>query len=197
MEGWVPLVLDHVRLRSDGRRGPGGERTGRTRLDLRRCLSTRALTNASWWPDANERGSGRHRIWIGVDAAGRTVHHTFAEDRSRVGHDTYRLRDTTHARDIVTYDVAASAGLSDGNEMADGILNATAKSEEPKATNTGAPRLRPHKTPTARRRSSQRWMRTSTSARSPVVHALAGSRAGWDDGKYSVNWFLRARLSAC
>lgn len=103
------------------------------------------------------------------------------------GTNTYRLRDTSHARDIVTYDVSASASLSDGYEIADGIRNATLpKSEDTDGNKTWS-------TTAATTQNADR-----TASQQPEVdahfhvgkvyewyHALAGSRAGWDDGEYS------------
>ena len=103
------------------------------------------------------------------------------------GTNTYRLRDTTHARDIVTYDVAASPSFSDGYEIADGLRNATL----PKSEDTDGNK---HWSTTAATTSDA----DRTASQQPEVdahfyvgqiyewyHALAGSRAGWDDGKYS------------
>ena len=131
LEGRVPLVLDYLRLRPDGprgtRRSTDWSDSARPRTGVRRRAERRTLPGD---PDANERGSGRHRIGFGLDAAGRPVYGAFAEDRSRIGTNTYRLRDTTHARDIVTYDAAASASFSDSYEIADGIRNATLPKSE-------------------------------------------------------------------
>jgi Zn-dependent metalloprotease len=175
---YVPMDVDQ----------PGGQPTGRTTLDLAQVfVDARTGERFVAAPmrmsaEAADSGSGLASTPLGGPFTTRSL-----KIVREAATTTYRLRDTSHARDIVTYDVAASANFSDGYEVADGIRNGTLpKSEDTDGNKTWS-------TTAATTQNADR-----TASQQPEVdahyyvgeiyewyHALAGSRAGWDDGEYS------------
>jgi Zn-dependent metalloprotease len=167
---------------------PGGQPTGRTALDLAhvfvdaRTGELFLATPTRMSAEVADTGSGVGSTPLGGPFTTRSLKIVRESNTN-----TYRLRDTTHARDIVTYDAAASASFSDSYEIADGIRNATLpKSEDTDGNKTWS-------TTAATTQDADR-----TASQQPEVdahfhvgkiyewyHALAGSRAGWDDGEYS------------
>jgi Zn-dependent metalloprotease len=99
---------------------------------------------------------------------------------------TYRLRDTTHARDIITYDSGNSENFDDDAERRDGLNGGTL----PISADTDGDKnwnRTPTSTTVAERTASQQpevdchhFVREAYE----WYNALAGSRAGWDDGQY-------------
>jgi hypothetical protein len=101
---------------------------------------------------------------------------------------TFRLRDTTHARDIITYDLACDVAWGDATDMADAVTG-------------GQPPL-----PVSENTTGSNWSRVAATAPPAVLRldsqqpevdahffvreayewydALSGGRAGWDDGAY-------------
>lgn len=167
---------------------PGGRPTGRIALDLAQ-LFVDARTGERFVVapmrmsvEVADTGSGVASTPLGGPFATRSL-----KIVRESGTNTYRLRDTTHARDIVTFDVAAGTAFSDGTEIADGIRNLTLpKSEDTDGNKTWS-------TTAATTQDADR-----TASQQPEVdahfhvgkiyewyHALAGTRAGWDDGEYS------------
>ena len=99
---------------------------------------------------------------------------------------TYRLKDTTHNRNIVTFDVACDASFDYDTEIGPAIANGTLPVSEDTDGDRNWNRLPTNTTATQR-----------TSGQPPEVdahhfvrqqyewyNALAGGRDGWDDGNY-------------
>jgi len=105
----------------------------------------------------------------------------------RVGNtSTYRLRDSTHNRDIVTFDVACDSNLDENIEIGNAIANGTLDVSEDTDGDKNWDRLPTSNTAAQR-----------TSGQQPEVDAhyfaalqyewyntLASGRNGWDDGNY-------------
>ena len=93
---------------------PGGQPTGRTALDLAQVfVDARTgerflVTPMRMSAEVADTGSGLASTPLGGPFTTRSL-----KIVRESGTNTYRLRDTTHARDIVTYDAAASASFSD------------------------------------------------------------------------------------
>ena len=110
---------------------PGGQPTGRTALDLAhvfvdaRTGERFLVTPMRMSAEVADTGSGTASTPLGGPFTTRSL--KIVRESAT---NTYRLRDTTHARDIVTYDAAASASFSDSYEIADGIRNATLPKSE-------------------------------------------------------------------
>jgi hypothetical protein len=104
---------------------------------------------------------------------------------------TFRLKDTTHARDIITYDLACEVAWSDATDMAVAVTG-------------GQPPL-----PVSENTTGSNWSRVASTAPPAVLRldsqqpevdahffvrdayewydALSGGRAGWDDGAYPAS----------
>ena len=183
---WCWITYAYVPMEVEG---PGRQPTGRTTLDLAQVfVDARTAEPFIVAPtrlnvEVADSGSGSAATPLGGPFTTRTL-----EIVRESGTNTYRLRDTTHDRDIVTYDVAANASFSTGTEIADAIRNGTL----PKSEDTDG---------------NKNWNGTAattsdadrTASQQPEVdahfyagkiyewyNALAGTRAGWDDGNYTA-----------
>lgn len=99
---------------------------------------------------------------------------------------TYRLRDTTHPRDITTYDAANSSSFSNDDQRGVGLnagtLAVSADTDGDKSWNT-----LPTDSSVAQRTASQQPQTDIHFFIRDIYEwydALAGGRAGWDDGQY-------------
>jgi Zn-dependent metalloprotease len=99
---------------------------------------------------------------------------------------TYRLKDTTHNRDIFTFDAACSASYDANFEISSALKNGTLPLSEDTDGNHNWNRL-PTSTSAAQRTSGQQ---PEVDAHHMVrqqyewYDALSGGRDGWDDGNY-------------
>ena len=101
--------------------------------------------------------------------------------------NTYRLRDTTHARDIITYDVAGSTSYSDEWEIGPALANGTLPVSEDTDGDHHWSRT-PSDTSDAQRTAGQQPEVDGHFHARQVYEwydALAGGRAGWDNGNYA------------
>jgi Zn-dependent metalloprotease len=99
---------------------------------------------------------------------------------------TYRLKDTTHKRDIVTYDTSCSTSYNSGSEIRAAITGGTLPVSADTDGDKNWNRL-PTSTASAQRTSGQQpEVDAHFFARQQYewYDALAGGRDGWDDGNY-------------
>jgi hypothetical protein len=99
---------------------------------------------------------------------------------------TYRLRDTTHARDIITYDAENSANFDTDDERRDGLNNGTISISTDDDGNKNWNRVPSNTTISERTASQQPEVDLHFYIRQAYewYNALGGTRAGWDDGQY-------------
>lgn len=100
---------------------------------------------------------------------------------------TYRLKDTTHNRDIVTYDAACDSAYNSFKEITTAIKNGTLPVSEDTDGNKTWNRL-PTNTSAAQRTSGQQpEVDAHYFARQQYewYDAISGGRDGWDDGNYA------------
>ena len=99
---------------------------------------------------------------------------------------TYRLKDTTHNRHVITHDVACGSAYESNYELGEGLKNGTLPVSADTDGNHNWSRL-PTSTTAAQRTSGQQ---PEVDAHHYVrqqyewYNAIAGGRDGWDDGNY-------------
>lgn len=99
---------------------------------------------------------------------------------------TYRLRDTTHSRDIITYDTAASSSWSSTSQITGALSGGTLPVSEDTDGDKNWNRTAADTSDAQRTASQQPEVDAHYICREAYewYNALAGSRAGWDDGQY-------------
>jgi len=100
---------------------------------------------------------------------------------------TYRLKDTTHDRDIVTYDAACDSSYNSGSEIETAIKNGTLPVSEDTDGDRAWNRLPTNTTSAQRTLGQQPEVDAHYFARQQYewYDAISGGRDGWDDGNYA------------
>ena len=164
-----------------------GQPTGAKKLDLGQVFvdaSTGELflfASMSRHAETPDTGTGLGVTRVGGAFAPRTLNIVRVDSSS-----TYRLRDKTHRRDIITYDAANSDDFNTDTERQDGLnggsLPVSADTDGDKNWNV----VPSDASVTQRTASQQPEVDLHHFARAAYewYDALAGGRAGWDDGQY-------------
>jgi Zn-dependent metalloprotease len=168
--------------------GPGEQPTGKTVLDLGETFVDAHTGEIFLFAptrrgaEVADTGSGTASVPLGGPYATRSLNIV-----RESGTSTYRLRDTTHTRDIIVYDVAGSTAYSDKFEIAEAIrTGALPKSEDTDGDKNWS--LVAATTSDANRTASQQPEVDAHFFCRQIFewyNALAGTRAGWDDGNYA------------
>ena len=168
---------------------PSGKPTGAKRIDLGQVFID-ASTGEQFlfaptrkYVETPDTGSGLGVTPLGGPYVSRNLNIVRVDNTS-----TYRLRDTTHARDIIVYDVAGNSNWSEGFEVATALNAGTLPVSEDTDGDRNWNRLPANTTDTERTASQQPEVDAYFFCREAYewYNALAGAggRAGWDNGQY-------------